>query len=80
MQLQTVQRDDVMVVVRDLDDEFRDQIPSEVIAQLAEEAVARFESATVREFVAVLAWRHARFRASQFVQTPALTTASRTPS
>jgi hypothetical protein len=33
MQLQTVGRDDVMIVVRDLDDGFRDLIPPEMIAQ-----------------------------------------------
>jgi hypothetical protein len=69
-----------MIVVRDLYDEFRDLIRPEVIARLAEEAVAGFASATVKEFVAVLAWRRARSRAAQLVRTPAVTTASRTPS
>ena len=47
---------------RRLTDEYGGLVPDEAIARAAEKAVARFEAARIRDYVPVLAWRHARRR------------------
>jgi hypothetical protein len=60
-------RDPVEVVERDLLAEFEDLLPRGTIASIAIEEVRALDGATVRDFVPVVAWRHARRRAMLMV-------------
>jgi len=61
------QVDPVTVLTRELGDEFAGQLSDTEIATLAEEEVAVFADAHVRDFVALLAGRRARARARHIV-------------
>ena len=67
MPTKTGDRDPVEVVVHDLQFEFEGRLPDEIIVSLAEEEVSAFETAKVRDFVPVMAWRRARVRARWLV-------------
>ncbi len=67
MPIEITGRDPIKVVTRDLREEFGGVPPEEAILVIAEEEVAIFETATIREFVSILAWRRARLRAQRLV-------------
>ena len=67
MPVKIVQAYPVTVLERELGQEFAGRLPDATIATLAEEEVAVFEKARVREFVLLLAGRRARIRAKQMV-------------
>jgi hypothetical protein len=43
-----------------LEEEYGGSVPSETIDRVAKQTLSEFQSARVREFVAVFAWRRAR--------------------
>jgi hypothetical protein len=45
-----------------LEEEYGRSVPSDTIAQVAEQPLKEFQGAKVREFVSVFAWRRARQR------------------
>jgi len=57
----------LVVIERELSDEFAGQLSELTIETLAEEEVAALEHAHVRDFVSVLAGRKARIRAKRIV-------------
>lgn len=67
MSVEIIQADPVIVIERELDEEFADELWDVTIKTLAEEEVARFENAHVRDFVPLLAGRRARDRAKKIV-------------
>ena len=67
MSVEIVERDPVHVVESDLATEFHGRLTHEVIVSLAREEVAALDSAVVRSFVPVLAWRRARQRAQRLL-------------
>ena len=46
------------------------ELPDEQIDEVAKHSIDRFENARIREFVPVLAWRHARFHMRKAIQSP----------
>jgi hypothetical protein len=57
--LEASTRDPFQRLRKQLADEYRDQ-PDDRIDETAKHALERFGGAKVREFVPILAWRHAR--------------------
>ena len=57
--LEASNRDPLRRLRKQLADEYRDQ-PGDRIDEAAKHALDRFGGAKVREFVPILAWRHAR--------------------
>jgi hypothetical protein len=49
-------------LLRQLEAEYGDDVPSETIDRVAKESLGDFRGAKVRDFVPVFAWRHARQR------------------
>ena len=57
--LEASTRDPLQRLRKQLEEEYRDQ-PGDRIDEAAKHALDRFGGAKVREFVPILAWRHAR--------------------